>query len=254
MRCRATRIRRDHRSVASALQHRPDIAFSRAIEADRCRREVTEANAPEHEGGPCGATQCKRWADDRRGESLRSPVLLKRRTNTLESPSAGRPVHGCGSSLESPELADYAQCRAGTRTPARRFQRRLNTNSDSDRPMLHVDLTHGEIAGIRGRKWRANARGGGGNQAVGLVECDAHQCERSPPTARPPTFGRTQWRKAKAIEQSSCVQLFAGPQPAPDFLDRDCTGPWLRACSSKTRKASCGRSAAKCVDEYGRIQ
>ena len=102
---------------------------------------------------------------------------------------------------------------------------RPKTPSAPDGPVLDHDVVHGEVGGVARRQTSINARGGGGDQAVGLVKGDPSSSELPAPLTSTTSFGRAQRCTPQAAHQPLCDGFFAGKQSAPDLLDRDRTGP-----------------------------
>ena len=142
----------------------------------------------------------------------------------------------------------------GVSSFSERLQVRRSTNSRTDRPVLHVEFTHGKVVDVGRRERRTDARRRRGNQAVSLVQGNAPHGMRATPGAGPHSLGCSQRRKTQSVEKPSCRELFAGTKPTPDLLGRDRACPWIRAHASQPGDTERSRSASKRVDEHGRIQ
>ncbi len=97
--------------------------------------------------------------------------------------------------------------------------------SAPDGPVFDRDVVHWEVGGVSRRQASINARGGGGDQAVGLVKRDASSGELPAPLSGATSFGRAQRCTPQAAHQPLCDGFFAGKQSTPDLLDRDRAGP-----------------------------
>src|ERR1700682_1298680 len=118
------------------------------------------------------------------------------------------------------------------------------TPSAPDGPGLAGDVVHGEVGGVARRQASINARGGGGDQAVGLVKGDPSSGELPAPLSSATSFGRAQRCTPQAAHQPLCDGFFAGKQSAPDLLDRDRTGPRFVTLAAQSAQAVARRTAA----------
>ncbi len=77
------------------------------------------------------------------------------------------------------------------------------------RPVLDLELGHRKMLGIAGGQSCADAEGGRGDQAVGLVERDASPCVVSSPASGAFALTPSEWSEMKPLEKADGRRLVA---------------------------------------------
>ena len=121
------------------------------------------------------------------------------------------------------------------------------------RPMLNVDLAHGEVADVRSRQRGSDADRGGGDQAVRLVKRDAAPSERATPPARMPSATPSGARRRPLNSRRACR---SSPSRSPRQISSTETTQAQGSVPERPQAGNAlrGSVSTKRVDEHRRIQ
>lgn len=129
-----------------------------------------------------------------------------------------------------------------------------SSKSGADRPVLDVELGHGEVLWVPGREPCAYTNRGGGDQAVGLAEGDSPPRVVFAPAPRHLTLRTPHRCQAQALQEAQDDCLLVMEHPPHDLLDVDRTDPRGSRGVTQGSYSIGGGAAAQHVDQHGRVE
>lgn len=123
-----------------------------------------------------------------------------------------------------------------------------------DRPVLDVELGHGEVLGVAGRQSSADTDGGGGDQAVGLAEGDSLLCILSAPASCPFPLGQVEPSQTHAAQETREHRLLRDSGSAQHLLGVDRADPRGLTGIAQRSHALGGWTTAQHIDQDGCVE